>query len=918
MFVNYSSIFCKTSIYNYIYIYIYSHYHGSVLNYPHKSMVSLSLCEGHGIRGFIRAFGKQIWIYPAKYAFSDIKATNNDENDSDVYHISDKHIIYLRANSYPVINDLMRTRRRLALYNNGDNVVEAYILADKSLVDYWKGRAGNNWYSELTLFLSDMINAVDSYFKNTEWGPDIGLISIKLVELDIVESFSGIYSEISNWQYYRDTTYLNKFIPWFNTNKNPETFDYAMIYAASKYLSDGFMWGYSFKSAICNNNLKAGQMSNTAEGLMNIHDQSALYAHELGHNLGAPHDNDGECNGYYIDPAADIMLSDIGENAYSSCSIAYIQKAFQEKNGYPCLARRNNQLLINGNQVTPFPTPASKEEIFYDTFENLNWWTASSNSHVRLYTDTSCMKGTKTGNYDCVRIHGKTGEQCYIIRSVRNTYSSYTLVLDIITRDLKHDKDEYCKISYSFNYNDWIQLGLYKGVSDDWIVKNQEQEFSFFNNGGSNNEDTLYIKLEAVGTDAGNNWDYCIYDNVYLYGDTGTLSPTAPTSPTTATPTFAITQQPTTSKPTTPSTPSPTTTTTSSNNNNNYYGPIDGSGQKIFFDSFENLNLWTKSSSAAADLCTCGKCIPSPESGKYDCVIVNGKHDEERYITRSVSNIYSSYTIQLDVITWALDVGENEYCKISYSFDNNNWIQLGLYRGIDNGFWTPYKEQQFKFTNTDSNKNTLYIKLEAVGYHPVDPYDHCIYDNVYLYGHQSGSATTVSPTTTTTTSSTTSAPTTTTTTTTTASPTATTTTTTATPTTTTTTTTTTTASPTTTTTTLAPTTTTTTSSTTATPTTTTTTTTTITASPTTTTTTSNNTESSSTTTSAPTITTSGNTESSASSSTTTTFAITELNASTTTTTTTTTTINTVSSTSASTNFQIFFVPLVIHFTMIIV
>ena len=54
-------------------------------------MVSLSLCATQGIRGSIRAFGKEIWIYPSKYVLAD--TTNGT-----VYNLTDEHIIYSENN----------------------------------------------------------------------------------------------------------------------------------------------------------------------------------------------------------------------------------------------------------------------------------------------------------------------------------------------------------------------------------------------------------------------------------------------------------------------------------------------------------------------------------------------------------------------------------------------------------------------------------------------------------------------------------------------------------------------------------------------------------------------------------------------------------------------------------------------------
>ena len=508
-------------------------------------MVSLSLCKGRGIRGFIRAFGKEIWIYPAKYALLDRNKINFDH---DIYDISVEHVIYSRPHSYQHLNEvenIRRKQRRLATYNNGDNVVEIYILADKTLVDYWKNRAGSNWFTEMVQFLKDMINTVDSYFQNTDWGYDIGSISVKFVSLDIVESWSGIFSEISGWQYETYTGYLDKFMPWYKTYKDINDFDYAMIYASNSYFRNEGNIGYSWLTSICDDTYNCGMMSNTWESLFNVRDQSELFAHELGHNLGAQHDNSGYCSSYNIDPNTDIMMSNIGENAFSTCSIAYIQQAFSDNNGFTCLNNRYNPFELNGQQQqdddddddtgsTPTPQPTAfvdiptplptnnngdnndKVLIFFDTFSNLNLWHLSSPTDVVLYTDGTCIGAPITNSYDCALVKGKEGSDRWMIRTISNTYSSYTLILDVITWDLYNNKYEYCKISYSFDFYNWVALGLYGGVSNGAWTPYKNSQFTFSNSDPSQN--TLFIKLEAVGQDPYDLYDYCVFDNVYLYG----------------------------------------------------------------------------------------------------------------------------------------------------------------------------------------------------------------------------------------------------------------------------------------------------------------------------------------------------------------------------------------------------------------
>ena len=341
-------------------LFVYSHYHGTVTNYDHKSMVSLSLCDKQGIRGSIRAFGQEIWILPSQYAFSD-----HNKNGM-TYDITDEHIIYaqsvLKLHAEPKdMTDGDITRRRLARYNNGDNVIEVYLLADKTLVDHWKNEEGANWYSAMFTFLGDMINTADGYYRGTNWGSDIGTISIKWVALDIVESWSGIFYDLKNWQSGTYVDYLNKFRAWYAINKDMSDFDYAMIYASQPNFANEGNIGYSWYDSVCNNEYKNGMMSNTWDFLFNVRDQAELFSHELGHNLGARHDDSSTCS--FVDPTYNIMKSNIGSNGFSACSISSIQQEFIDQDGYPCLIRRSNAFVNNydesgsGSGITPTPPP---------------------------------------------------------------------------------------------------------------------------------------------------------------------------------------------------------------------------------------------------------------------------------------------------------------------------------------------------------------------------------------------------------------------------------------------------------------------------------------------------------------------------------------------------------------------------------
>ena len=166
------------------------------------------------------------------------------------------------------------------------------------------------------------------------------------------------------------------------------------------------------------------------------------------------------------------------------------------------------------------------ELLFCDDMSNMNTWIISDSKHVEDGGgDGRCADPEDT----CVRIRGYPNEDCYIKRSIGHTYSRYTLKFDITV--YKMEDVNYCRISYSFDDNTYIELVSYQGggLADDGAVQYLDQVFSFDSNVGNQ----VYIKLETDGDSDGGN-DSCYYDNVCLYGQglftTGTTSNTTKTT----------------------------------------------------------------------------------------------------------------------------------------------------------------------------------------------------------------------------------------------------------------------------------------------------------------------------------------------------------------------------------------------------
>eukprot|EP01084_Bolivina_argentea_P308063 532577_1 len=389
------------------------HYRGKVLNYVGKSFVALSLCDCTGVRGLINAFGNEIWIYPSKYYLNEL----NSQNSTNCHTITDEHLIY-KAHNYPEYNE---ARRLQTQYNNGDNVVEIYTLTDPSFVSHFKNSDGNNWYSALFDYLSQVINQASAKYEAVSWGSNIGVISLKWVALDVVESFTGNYASLycepcngghnqrcmsSNPGTCNYQDYLDIFVTWYKANKDLNDFDYGMIFTSNNLFNGNGDVGYSFYTGMCNDNIKSGMIS--AYSYFGLPEMHALFAHELGHNLGAYHDTNG-CSS--SDPNNRwIMCSTVGQNTFSSYTIQSIEDGFSNNNGYACLVRRNNPFesnYIDGPTQSPLPSlspiisPTNAPNAIPCEYEECYLMTGFSTNIDGTYTIEGCHnnKGYYKGYY---------------------------------------------------------------------------------------------------------------------------------------------------------------------------------------------------------------------------------------------------------------------------------------------------------------------------------------------------------------------------------------------------------------------------------------------------------------------------------------------------------------------------------------
>ena len=156
---------------------------------------------------------------------------------------------------------------------------------------------------------------------------------------------------------------------------------------------------------------------------------------------------------------------------------------------------------------SPTPSPVL---IFYDRMRKDSAWTLSSPNHIQQVD--SPITCTDPDN-ECIQVKGYKNEECYIQRSEVNSYKHYKLQFDLTISNMTYS--DYCRIQYSFDNDSWTELHSYHGQNNPRQILNQS--FIIDVNPNETIREFFYIRLEAVG-DSRQGYDYCYYDNVYLWG----------------------------------------------------------------------------------------------------------------------------------------------------------------------------------------------------------------------------------------------------------------------------------------------------------------------------------------------------------------------------------------------------------------
>eukprot|EP01083_Nonionella_stella_P043987 118634_1 len=285
------------------------HYFGKVVN-TDESVVAVSMCDHHGIRGQITAFGETIVIRPANYYL-------DPEFDSTQSHqFTDQHLVFklsdLAVDHTMVdvvvndeIDDTLNTntaadggRRRMAIKKNGGkNYVELALLIGPYRVAAYQDAYPGTWYDQLVLDHTGIVNTASSSYASTDWGGRINFIQMVFVEIEIIDRFAGDYAYLapkikpSTCKDLMNTAncgidmddYIERLKWWVYDHKDTGTFDDLQMFMNMP--QDGPYAGIAFKGTMCKGYKNVGYTV-----VSSLSYAASTLTHEIGHNFDLSHD----------------------------------------------------------------------------------------------------------------------------------------------------------------------------------------------------------------------------------------------------------------------------------------------------------------------------------------------------------------------------------------------------------------------------------------------------------------------------------------------------------------------------------------------------------------------------------------------------------------------------------------------------
>eukprot|EP01084_Bolivina_argentea_P210600 358396_1 len=359
------------------------YYSGQILTTNHDNSISVntssksafSACHGKGINGWIYAYDELIVIRPQKLLMHNI---NNNIS------INDAYIIYkyndFNRSDYPhnhgttcgthshndLQNELNYGRHLLNELSLTTRYVELAVVNDPAIVQRYKNLYGDSidyWLPELQTSTISIINTVQQYYLDTNWGENIGIIHIVLMSIYYISSWDDYGSQYkprpmlnyisSNGQsIYCDTCEPNLFCSsclgqsnYYQIDHNDyltkfhqfrlheltisSNYDNAQLFSYYDFFST--VIGLASLPGMCIAAFSGGIEQTTYDDEYN----GNIVAHEMGHNFNMVHDGaNNACNGNDYIMAGSGSPFGFRPNSFSECSINEINSYFAQ---YPLL-----------------------------------------------------------------------------------------------------------------------------------------------------------------------------------------------------------------------------------------------------------------------------------------------------------------------------------------------------------------------------------------------------------------------------------------------------------------------------------------------------------------------------------------------------------------------------------------------------
>ncbi|XP_073444682.1 zinc metalloproteinase-disintegrin-like MTP4 isoform X2 [Dendrobates tinctorius] len=272
-------------------------YQGYVKN-DSGSQVSLSTCNG--LSGIITTRENKFLIQPLKMSETGAHAVYEyqAQETPKTCGVDDKNI----NETIMTKIDFSTSNQEKKEFLNARKYIQMYIVADNSMYIRFNRRA-----DDVRQRIFGIINFVNQAYKPLN-------VFVALTGLEIWNSKDKIEVVSSSG------TTLNRFSEWRNTELLPGTpNDNAQLLTNIDF--DGSTVGLAWIGTLCNNANSAGIVQDHSADYIPV---AATLAHELGHNLGMPHDD-----GCYCEASSCIMAPSLSYDTprtFSSCSRQQYQK----------------------------------------------------------------------------------------------------------------------------------------------------------------------------------------------------------------------------------------------------------------------------------------------------------------------------------------------------------------------------------------------------------------------------------------------------------------------------------------------------------------------------------------------------------------------------------------------------------------